>query len=424
MSKEYAEKLEKDNKWKEALNVYEGLLDNDENGIEIQAKIGWCQSRLQQYSDAIQTFTHICKLEPKNARWPYMVGYQYYSMKNWNHAIEWFKRALDLYPDYFTVKYRLAYALTRVCGSLFRLKKAEYLEAMHHLKECQQLWSKMSSVQKSKNRSIYADVCFQQGKIYIEREDWDNANKCLKTAIEINPNSFNSKYQYAKSLCKSGRFEEASKFLPKDESKYYVKELKAEILAGLNKHNEALSILLDCIKRRKRDYLLRQIALIYLQLNNKREALMYAMKAININKENHKNHFVLARILFCMGLLLKAKNEAKLADELSIKKYDIEFHEAKSLLQAINVAIAESKYNNDDEKILKEIMLQKRKHGVIKKYNTDKGYGFIESNNKSYFFHITDIPIKDQKQVIEGLHISFEEKESPKGMMALNITID
>ena len=49
MSKEYAESLEKSNRWQEALDVYKELLLSDKNNIKIHAKIGWCQSRLQQY---------------------------------------------------------------------------------------------------------------------------------------------------------------------------------------------------------------------------------------------------------------------------------------------------------------------------------------------------------------------------------------
>ena len=57
--------------------------------------------------------------------------------------------------------------------------------------------------------------------------------------------------------------------------------------------------------------------------------------------------------------------------------------------------------------------------GKIKWFNTKKGYGFLESEGKDYFVHISDMQTNSKIQ--EGDKVFFEAKESPRGTKAVKV---
>ncbi|HJE02781.1 MAG TPA: cold shock domain-containing protein [Aliarcobacter thereius] len=63
--------------------------------------------------------------------------------------------------------------------------------------------------------------------------------------------------------------------------------------------------------------------------------------------------------------------------------------------------------------------------GNIKTYLQEKKYGFIKGDdNKDYFFHISSLKDKNKEDSLcEGLYLEFEQKATPKGYNAINITI-
>ena len=48
-------------------------------------------------------------------------------------------------------------------------------------------------------------------------------------------------------------------------------------------------------------------------------------------------------------------------------------------------------------------------NGIIKKIVTDKGFGFITSDKKDYFFHRSDLNGEVFEHLNEGQKVSFEE---------------
>lgn len=61
-------------------------------------------------------------------------------------------------------------------------------------------------------------------------------------------------------------------------------------------------------------------------------------------------------------------------------------------------------------------------HGIIDRYNTDKGYGFIKENTKgfSYFFHISQA----LTEIHEKDHVSFALEQGPNGMQAVQVQVE
>lgn len=60
-------------------------------------------------------------------------------------------------------------------------------------------------------------------------------------------------------------------------------------------------------------------------------------------------------------------------------------------------------------------------HGVVKWFNPERGYGFIESKGKDYFAHYNQIIGKGFRSLVAGQEVTFSEGTSPKGKIAMNI---
>lgn len=57
--------------------------------------------------------------------------------------------------------------------------------------------------------------------------------------------------------------------------------------------------------------------------------------------------------------------------------------------------------------------------GIIKWFDSKKGFGFIECEEKDYFVHISEV--EKNSQLDKGDKVSFEPKESPKGTKAVKV---
>ena len=63
--------------------------------------------------------------------------------------------------------------------------------------------------------------------------------------------------------------------------------------------------------------------------------------------------------------------------------------------------------------------------GKVKWFDMQKGWGFIrEENGQQYFCHWRDIKSGRFKFLKEGERVAFDIEETPKGLKAVNITIE
>ena len=64
-----------------------------------------------------------------------------------------------------------------------------------------------------------------------------------------------------------------------------------------------------------------------------------------------------------------------------------------------------------------------RKSGKVKFYLSDKGFGFIETEERDYFVHKTNI--KTETQVLyKAQKVSFSLVDTEKGPMAVEVTLE
>ena len=62
--------------------------------------------------------------------------------------------------------------------------------------------------------------------------------------------------------------------------------------------------------------------------------------------------------------------------------------------------------------------------GKVKKFNNEKGYGFIKTDEgKDLFFHYSELQMEGFKTVNAGQKVEFEIIETEKGLRAINIKV-
>lgn len=62
-------------------------------------------------------------------------------------------------------------------------------------------------------------------------------------------------------------------------------------------------------------------------------------------------------------------------------------------------------------------------NGVVKWFNDQKGFGFVQSSGKDYFIHYKEIHMQGFKSLKEGDKVGFEPSVSPKGPVATKLIL-
>ena len=61
--------------------------------------------------------------------------------------------------------------------------------------------------------------------------------------------------------------------------------------------------------------------------------------------------------------------------------------------------------------------------GTVKWFNTQKGFGFITTENKDVFVHISAVQAARMDTLNEGDAVMFDEENGPKGPSAVNLSV-
>ena len=62
------------------------------------------------------------------------------------------------------------------------------------------------------------------------------------------------------------------------------------------------------------------------------------------------------------------------------------------------------------------------KSGTVKWFNGQKGFGFIATEDKDVFVHITAVHAAGMDTLTEGATVAFDMEDGPKGPSAVNLS--
>ncbi len=414
--------LLKDNKWDECIQYISDLPTPLNN--ELLGTLAWCYSRAGNYSKAIMLYDEMINREPQKAKWRYAKGYQFYMQKDWENAITNFSEALDLYKDYFVVKYRIAYACLQLSGVTMQWSKDTFWKAIRHLEECHQIYSTFDDAEKKRQASTYADICALHGKSIMSSEKYiDKSIELLKKANELKSDN-DLQYELAKAYYLQKNYEKALDTLPNIQKPYYIPELKSQILTSLGKYADSNKVLIGLVKYRKKDYLYRRLAKNYLLLGKLNEAQEFANKAISSNNSNYKNFLAYGYILKERGQYKSSVLAFENARTAKQNLYKTDCPEALVYIEQVNSAT--DGHPTDKLAVPNNIGENKSdslSSGTIVKYVSNRGFGFIKDDQYPHniFFHISNY-CNQAPQI--GARVKYTIIDSEKGKQAVNISLE
>lgn len=409
------EQLLNENRWEEAINYIDSI-DKSLLADDLKNKLAWSCSRAGKYERAIVLYDDLIAKEPNSAKLYYAKGYQYYMQKDWKNAIEYFSIALEKFDKYFIVKYRIAYAYMQVSGNDRQWSQDSFWKAIRHLEECHTIYQSYDPETQKANASTYASICALHAKSIMDSDKYINRSiELLKTANSLKNND-DYKYELAKAFYKNQQYPEALNVLPDKSKPYYILELRSSILAEMGDYPKSNSVLLKLLSFRKKDYLFRRLSENYLSMNIYDEAIIFAKKAIELDRYNYKNYLIYGNILNKQNNYKSAVKCFENARQLKQKKYNSDCVEAIRFIDEIN----DITNNNPTDNLNNTVVCHR---GCVINFNNKKGYGFIKDNalQDNVFFHKSEF--KNKCNIKRGIMVEYEILSTEKGYSAINIKI-
>jgi tetratricopeptide (TPR) repeat protein len=417
-----AERLGQAKRWNDAANVCERARRLVPDNVDVIDKLGWYQSRSKNYEDAIKIYTELTNMQPNWAKWPYMVGYQYYEQGKWREAALWFDRALKLRPEYLVVLYRSGYIQVQ----LEDLDKATQL-----FEKCVSVWRNLVGEQQVREAKHYSDACFQLGKLLLAKGMSVRAEQILCEAVRYGIADPYKHYNLGKALLKNGKASEAlDQFLKSDKmqpGKDFILVYLARAYIGANDLDRAEFVLKRILPKQRKAYVWREIGNVQLRKGQLADALESLKKAVHLDRSNHNTYYLLGQVYEAFSTeaeACSAHQAYSLAIALRKEHYDLDFTQARERLDALeaqypNVRGSLAERTSD---AAQEMPTAARTMGYVKSYNRPRGFGFLSREGSGdLFFHISDV---DRPGLVAvGTHVAFEEAQSHKGLCAARITI-
>lgn len=406
------------NEWDQAVNCLEQARQKEPDGIHVLGPLAFCYSRLRKYTQAIELYERLCELEPQVSRWPYGLGYQYYDQRQYSKAIEYFDQALEIDPDYMAVLYRKGYALSAIEG-----KRGKALTVFER---CRKTYHALTDGDlEERARKFYADACYQQGKLLLKAGNIQLAGERLSEAVDLKPNEADVHYALGKCYLKTKQFKKAIASLKTSRKlakapQHYILDYLGRAHMGDGQFHEALKVYEQMPAYiRNRVYILRNMAAVYVNLeewNKAEETLQIAVKG---EPKNHNGHYQLGLVHEKLGKWSKAAQEFKKAIALRQKHYNVSFPEAEEALKDLLNMHPEASIPPKQKIAKQSTPISASRVGRVKTYLPDKGYGFleVEGEEADLFFHIKEVEGRDTVEVGEYFEYKIiQGKRGPKGI--------
>jgi tetratricopeptide (TPR) repeat protein len=307
--------------YEKAISFWRKALEIDPNMPVVHNSIAQTLIILGRYSEVIKEAEEELKISPRSGLSNFLLGQGHLKQKDYDKAKQYYEKAIEIQPDYMNAYYGLFTACSR-------LKLQE--EAERHLATFKKLKAKERHILMDRNkafddiitiRKMMAETYSDAEKIYHQKGNIQEAEKLLRRAAALDPNS--TKY-----LMKLGALFQNSRRLP-DALKIYEKVAEIEpdnmishinigvISMQLKRFDNAEKVFKKVIKLAPKfsgGY--RELAQLYLRQATKfPEALDLAKTAVEL-EETAANYFILSWAYDKNGDTANACSALKRATEL------------------------------------------------------------------------------------------------------------
>ena len=212
-----------------AITEFEKVLDDKESDIQSRIRLGLALRNQGLYNRAIDQFQAAINTSPKHADLHYFLGLVLCNKNNYKEAIKEFNHALEINPNYAEARHKLQFlnillkeqpSSARAVTAKDELFKAIAISlsltpfvSPDISKKDTGLYNTLIYVynQILKEHPNYADIYFKLAHIYENQENFEEAEKALKKALEINPDFIQARISLGFIYKETSRFEAAAR---------------------------------------------------------------------------------------------------------------------------------------------------------------------------------------------------------------------
>ncbi|MBA2627831.1 MAG: tetratricopeptide repeat protein [Gemmatimonadales bacterium] len=165
---------------------------SDHLGASTYIDKGWSLISLGDHAGAVQALTRALELAPGAVEAQSLLGWAQMLLENYDEALATFSRVLMQDPSN---------ALARINVGYICLKKRIFGEAIEHL-------AKAIRLDNDRKATLYAH--YYLGLVYVEREMFDDAQMFFRKTLRLGPNLIEAYYQLGRAQWLAGERDEAT----------------------------------------------------------------------------------------------------------------------------------------------------------------------------------------------------------------------
>ena len=392
------------NDWAGAIPLWQQVLEQEPGNTFALGSLAFCHSRLRQHDQAVSYYQQLTELEPQNPRWPYSLGYQYYDQQEYRPAITHFDQALALNPNYIVVLYRKGYAQSQLGPNMRGV-------ALTTFERCRTAYRRLPDDEsKQREDKHYLDACYQQGKLFLDAGNHENAIDRLKEVLVARPTDADVLYSLGKACVDGKQYAAAVDYLEaarrmSQHPEHYILDRLAQAYAGQGQIEKALRLYeqMPPNMRSQWAYIGRHQGELYLRSEQWDKAEEVLQDAVRRDRRNHNGFYFLGQALEHQERWAEAARAFETAIKLRRESYQKEFPEAEQALLHIRRDHADS-LNKPPEprRSTPKADGNGRSTGRVKRYDA-RGFGFLSTSEGDLFFHISQVAERQDVQIGEVL---------------------
>lgn len=270
---------QKEKKLEKAIEIYEGIINEDAENLLIQYQLGKLYAKTKQPTKSIETFKSLTQIDSTNANYYYQLGIGYAMLNKNNLKINSF---LEAYKN-----------------------DEEHIKSIHQLALAYTFLRDKDSATIFINRGLEVDpnhIALNKLKInnLYRKEKYKEAIKLLDKIDSIEPNEHYTQKMLGRSYFNLKKYKKAKEYFNKalkiDRSDFKAYKYLGDIDFEQRKFHKAQLnyTLATFVGKEPRDEEYYQLARVYKELGNSKEELSLYKKAFDENKKNYRALFQLA----------------------------------------------------------------------------------------------------------------------------------